>query len=120
MFRGALALVLEEEAPTRCHLCHHDAVWGLRGVSQLTSDARGWLRLAGRWSRRWCITVGLLTICLLLLVATVALGACCESVGWALLGLGVAGRHGGECGSWARVDALREHGGEQRHACAHC
>ncbi|XP_075302976.1 B-cell differentiation antigen CD72 [Opisthocomus hoazin] len=30
----------------------------------------------GRWSRRWCITVGLLTICLLLLVATVALGAC--------------------------------------------
>ncbi|NWR96773.1 KLRBC protein, partial [Motacilla alba] len=31
----------------------------------------------GCWSRRWCVPVGLLTTCLLL-VATVALGACCE------------------------------------------
>ncbi|NXN30253.1 CD72 protein, partial [Nycticryphes semicollaris] len=30
----------------------------------------------GRWSRRWCIIVGLLTACLLLLVATITLGAC--------------------------------------------
>ncbi|NXS94588.1 CD72 protein, partial [Jacana jacana] len=30
----------------------------------------------GRWSRRWCILVGLLTACLLLLVATITLGAC--------------------------------------------
>ncbi|NXE16126.1 CD72 protein, partial [Lophotis ruficrista] len=30
----------------------------------------------GHWSRRWCIPVGLLATCLLLLVATVALGAC--------------------------------------------
>ncbi|NXP45794.1 CD72 protein, partial [Heliornis fulica] len=32
----------------------------------------------GRWSRQWCIHVGLLATCLLLGVATVALGACCE------------------------------------------
>ncbi|NXL68196.1 CD72 protein, partial [Chordeiles acutipennis] len=32
----------------------------------------------GRWSQRWCIAVGLLAICLLLLMATVALGTCCE------------------------------------------
>ncbi|NXD87753.1 CD72 protein, partial [Halcyon senegalensis] len=31
---------------------------------------------SGCWSRWWCIPVGLLAICLLLLVATVALGAC--------------------------------------------
>ncbi|KAM6104750.1 B-cell differentiation antigen CD72 [Pterocles gutturalis] len=30
----------------------------------------------GRWSQQWCIPVGLLAICLLLLVTTVALGAC--------------------------------------------
>ncbi|NWU70856.1 CD72 protein, partial [Pterocles burchelli] len=30
----------------------------------------------GRWSQQWCISVGLLAICLLLLVTTVALGAC--------------------------------------------
>ncbi|NXF54601.1 CD72 protein, partial [Oceanites oceanicus] len=30
----------------------------------------------GRWSWRWCIPVGLLATCLLLLVATMALGAC--------------------------------------------
>ncbi|NXE29704.1 CD72 protein, partial [Ardeotis kori] len=30
----------------------------------------------GHWSRWWCIPVGLLATCLLLLVATVALGAC--------------------------------------------
>lgn len=38
--------------------------------------------------------MGLLAICLLLLVATVALGACCELWGWVLLGLGVVGQHG--------------------------
>ncbi|NXF68632.1 CL12B protein, partial [Ciccaba nigrolineata] len=35
----------------------------------------------GRWSWRWCIRVGLLATCLLLLVATVALGAC-SGLGW--------------------------------------
>ncbi|NXG61248.1 CD72 protein, partial [Hemiprocne comata] len=30
----------------------------------------------GRWTRWWCIPVGLMVTCLLLLVATVALGAC--------------------------------------------
>ncbi|KFV05886.1 B-cell differentiation antigen CD72, partial [Pterocles gutturalis] len=57
----------------------------------------------GRWSQQWCIPVGLLPICLLLLVTTVALGACCESVEGALLELGVAGQHG-EGGSWAGLE----------------
>ncbi|KFW84145.1 B-cell differentiation antigen CD72, partial [Manacus vitellinus] len=58
----------------------------------------------GHWSRRWCIPVGLLIICLLL-VATVALGACCESGVWALLGLGVAGAGRQLC--WGREELQR-------------
>uniref|UniRef100_A0A8C3J9R1 C-type lectin domain-containing protein n=1 Tax=Calidris pygmaea TaxID=425635 RepID=A0A8C3J9R1_9CHAR len=46
------------------------------GESPSLGDAAGRLCLAGRWSRQWCILVGLLATCLLLLVATIALGAC--------------------------------------------
>ncbi|XP_076218936.1 B-cell differentiation antigen CD72 [Aptenodytes patagonicus] len=49
----------------------------------------------GHWSRRWCIPVGLLATCLLLLVATVALGACYWQVTRSL------------------QDASREHAAEQ-------
>ncbi|PKU38563.1 b-cell differentiation antigen cd72 [Limosa lapponica baueri] len=40
-------------------------------------DGDGAQSSPGRWSRRCCILVGLLATCLLLLVATIALGACC-------------------------------------------
>uniref|UniRef100_A0A672V7Y8 C-type lectin domain-containing protein n=1 Tax=Strigops habroptila TaxID=2489341 RepID=A0A672V7Y8_STRHB len=39
-------------------------------------DACGLLCLAGRWSCWWCLPAGLMATCLLLLVATVVLGAC--------------------------------------------
>ncbi|KAM6328872.1 B-cell differentiation antigen CD72 [Alca torda] len=39
-------------------------------------DGDGAQPSTGSWSRRWCIPVGLLATCLLLLAATVALGAC--------------------------------------------
>ncbi|XP_054042707.1 B-cell differentiation antigen CD72 isoform X1 [Rissa tridactyla] len=39
-------------------------------------DGDGAQPSTGRWSWRWCIPVGLMVTCLLLLVATVALGAC--------------------------------------------
>lgn len=35
--------------------------------------------LAGCWSHRRCVPVGLLALSLLLLVAAVVLGSCCES-----------------------------------------
>ncbi|NXT26007.1 CD72 protein, partial [Syrrhaptes paradoxus] len=49
----------------------------------------------GRWSQQWCVPVGLLAICLLLLVTTVALGACYWQVTRSL------------------QDASREHAAEQ-------
>ncbi|XP_074022690.1 B-cell differentiation antigen CD72 [Numenius arquata] len=51
----------------------------------------------GRWSRRWCILVGLLATCLLLLVATIVLGACYWQVTRSL------------------QDTSREHEAERRH-----
>ncbi|KFP40690.1 B-cell differentiation antigen CD72, partial [Chlamydotis macqueenii] len=62
----------------------------------------------GHWSWRWWNPVGEKTTCLLLLVATVALGACCESEG---VGIGEAGGGGAaraEGGSGARVGAVSE------------
>ncbi|NWY63114.1 CD72 protein, partial [Chionis minor] len=58
-------------------------------------DARGRSPLAGRWPRRWRLPAGLLAASLLLLVATVALGACYWQVTRSL------------------QDASREHAAEQ-------
>ncbi|KAM6364303.1 LOW QUALITY PROTEIN: B-cell differentiation antigen CD72-like [Pluvialis apricaria] len=58
------------------------------------ADGDGAQPSPGHWSWQWCISVGLLATCLLLLVATAALGACCELV---------------TCSLW---DASREHGAE--------
>ncbi|NXO15201.1 CD72 protein, partial [Oriolus oriolus] len=66
--------------------------------AQAGQDGDGAEPSSGRWSRRWCIPVGLLATCLLL-VATVALGACWRHLGW-----------GGCCGL---RDTSREHTAEQ-------
>lgn len=56
--------------------CHRGAGPGRRAVA--VGDARGSSCLAGRCSRRLCLSAGLLVTCLLLMVAAVVLGACCE------------------------------------------
>lgn len=66
---------------------------GCQGFSSSLGKVCCLLCHAACWSRRWCIPVGLLAI-FLLLVATVALGACCELGYCEHLGQGVVGQGG--------------------------
>uniref|UniRef100_A0A8D0FEY9 C-type lectin domain-containing protein n=1 Tax=Strix occidentalis caurina TaxID=311401 RepID=A0A8D0FEY9_STROC len=65
----------------------------------------------GRWSWRWCIRVGLLATCLLLLVATVALGACYWQVTRRLQD--TSREHAAEQGRLEREVSVREQSLEQ-------
>uniref|UniRef100_A0A8C8AMF0 CD72 protein n=1 Tax=Otus sunia TaxID=257818 RepID=A0A8C8AMF0_9STRI len=65
----------------------------------------------GRWSWRWCIRVGLLATCLLLLVATVTLGACYWQVTRRLQD--TSREHAAEQGRLEREVSVREQSLEQ-------
>ncbi|XP_049649786.1 B-cell differentiation antigen CD72-like [Accipiter gentilis] len=65
----------------------------------------------GHWSRRWCIPVGLLATCLLLLVATVALGACYCQVTCSLQD--ASREHAAEWGRLSQEVSAREQSLEQ-------
>uniref|UniRef100_A0A8C8AG11 B-cell differentiation antigen CD72 n=1 Tax=Otus sunia TaxID=257818 RepID=A0A8C8AG11_9STRI len=88
--------------PPRCP--HHAQPRGL-------TDACGRLCLTGRWSWRWCIRVGLLATCLLLLVATVTLGACYWQVTRRLQD--TSREHAAEQGRLEREVSVREQSLEQ-------
>ncbi|NXX17225.1 CD72 protein, partial [Podargus strigoides] len=65
----------------------------------------------GRWSWRWCIPVGLLVTCLLLVVATVALGACYWQVTRRLQD--ISREHAAEQGRLSQEVSAREQSLEQ-------
>ncbi|XP_053910673.1 B-cell differentiation antigen CD72 [Cuculus canorus] len=66
---------------------------------------------AGRWSRHWCIFTGLLATCLLLLVTTVALGACYWQVTQSLQA--ASREHAAEQGRLSQEVSAREQSLEQ-------
>ncbi|NXY88597.1 CD72 protein, partial [Alcedo cyanopectus] len=68
---------------------------------------------SGCWSRWWCIPVGLLVTCLLLLVATVALGACYWQVTRSLQD--TSREHAAEQGRLSQELSVKEKSLEQAH-----